>query len=187
MGHIAENRHIRRALFAAAEGAQNLTYIAPAALTGLDVEPAHVTASLSDGRALRARLAVAADGRGSPMREEMGIGTIGWSYPQWGIVATVEHEHPHNGTAYEHFLPAGPFAILPMTPASAARQRARMGKQVLAGLDRARHHRPAHDEARRRRNLTPRSRAASERIWARRKPPVRAGPIRSISIWRALM
>ena len=40
---------------------------------------------------------------------------IGWSYPQTGIVATVAHERPHNGVAYEHFLPAGPFAILPMT------------------------------------------------------------------------
>ena len=45
----------------------------------------------------------------------MGIGLIGWSYPQWGIVATVAHEKPHEGTAYEHFLPSGPFAILPMT------------------------------------------------------------------------
>ena len=120
MGHIAENRHIRRALFAAAEKARTLSYIAPAALTGLDVEPGHVTASLSDGASVRAQLAVAADGRESPMRTEMGIGTIGWSYPQWGIVATVEHEQPHNGTAYEHFLPSGPFAILPMTPASSS-------------------------------------------------------------------
>jgi 2-octaprenyl-6-methoxyphenol hydroxylase len=45
----------------------------------------------------------------------MGIGTVGWSYGQNGIVATVSHEKPHNGTAYEHFLPAGPFAILPLT------------------------------------------------------------------------
>jgi 2-octaprenyl-6-methoxyphenol hydroxylase len=49
------------------------------------------------------------------MREHMGLGVIGWSYPQWGIVATVHHERPHEGTAYEHFLPSGPFAILPMT------------------------------------------------------------------------
>ena len=118
MGQIAENRHIRRALFAAAESAKTLSYIAPAALTGLDVAAGHVTATLSDGATVRAQLCVAADGRGSPMREEMGIGTIGWSYPQWGIVATVEHEHPHNGTAYEHFLPSGPFAILPMTGTS---------------------------------------------------------------------
>jgi 2-octaprenyl-6-methoxyphenol hydroxylase len=45
----------------------------------------------------------------------MGIGLISWSYPQRGIVATVAHEKPHNGTAFEHFLPSGPFAILPMT------------------------------------------------------------------------
>src|SRR5207244_4006769 len=44
-----------------------------------------------------------------------GIGVVSWSYPQRGIVATVEHERPHNGVAYEHFLPSGPFAILPMT------------------------------------------------------------------------
>jgi 2-octaprenyl-6-methoxyphenol hydroxylase len=49
------------------------------------------------------------------MRELMGLQVIAWSYPQWGIVATVEHEKPHNGVAYEHFLPSGPFAILPMT------------------------------------------------------------------------
>jgi 2-octaprenyl-6-methoxyphenol hydroxylase len=49
------------------------------------------------------------------MREHMGIGVVGWDYPQTGIVATVEHEKPHNGVAYEHFLPSGPFAILPMT------------------------------------------------------------------------
>ena len=114
MGHIAENRHIRRALFAVSDETLHLSYIAPAALTGLAIEPSHVTAALSNGDSVRAPLAVAADGRGSPLREEMGIGTIGWSYPQWGIVATVEHEHRHNGTAYEHFLPSGPFAILPM-------------------------------------------------------------------------
>jgi 2-octaprenyl-6-methoxyphenol hydroxylase len=45
----------------------------------------------------------------------MGLQVISWSYPQMGIVATVEHEKPHNGVAYEHFLPSGPFAILPMT------------------------------------------------------------------------
>ena len=115
MGYIAENRHTRRALFAAAEGAENLAYIAPAALTGLDVQPGFLIAQLANGEACRAKLAVAADGRESRMREEMGIGVVGWSYPQSGIVATVEHERPHNGTAYEHFLPSGPFAILPMT------------------------------------------------------------------------
>ncbi|HEY5337748.1 MAG TPA: FAD-dependent monooxygenase [Rhizomicrobium sp.] len=115
MGAIAENRHIRGALFAALEAQPNITLIAPAALTALEETFGAIVASLSNGDTMRAQLAVAADGRDSPMRNEMGLGVIGWSYPQWGIVATVEHEKPHDGVAYEHFLPAGPFAILPMT------------------------------------------------------------------------
>src|SRR6202789_1026796 len=115
MGFIAENRHIRAALFAAVGRAKDVTFVSPAALVALDAGPHAIAAALSNGDKIRARLAVAADGRDSPMREEMGLKTIGWSYPQTGIVATVEHERPHNGTAYEHFLPSGPFAILPMT------------------------------------------------------------------------
>jgi 2-octaprenyl-6-methoxyphenol hydroxylase len=115
MGNIAENRFIRTALYAAATKSGNITLIAPAALTHLDVGATAITVSLSNGQKIAAQLAVAADGRESPMRDEMGIKVIGWSYPQTGIVATVEHERPHNGVAYEHFLPSGPFAILPMT------------------------------------------------------------------------
>jgi 2-octaprenyl-6-methoxyphenol hydroxylase len=120
LGHIAENRHIRAALFAGAETAPNLELISPAALSDLVADAHAITATLSNGETIAARLAVAADGRESAMRERMNIGVVGWSYPQTGIVATVEHEKPHNGVAYEHFLPAGPFAILPMTPASSS-------------------------------------------------------------------
>jgi len=70
---------------------------------------------LKDGEEISAALVIAADGRDSALRTQMGMQVIGWSYPQTGIVATVEHERPHNGVAYEHFLPSGPFAILPMT------------------------------------------------------------------------
>ncbi|MBY0431845.1 MAG: FAD-dependent monooxygenase, partial [Rhodospirillales bacterium] len=74
-----------------------------------------VTARLEDGRLVRARLAVAADGRGSPTRQGAGIGLTRWDYHQTGIVCTVAHEKPHRFIAQEHFLPAGPFAILPLT------------------------------------------------------------------------
>jgi 2-octaprenyl-6-methoxyphenol hydroxylase len=118
MGAIAENRHIRAALFAAVDRAKDVTFVSPAALAGLETQPHGIVATLSNGDEIRARLAVAADGRDSAMREAMGLRVIAWSYPQVGIVATVDHERPHNGTAYEHFLPSGPFAILPMTSAS---------------------------------------------------------------------
>lgn len=115
LGAIVENRHIRAALGARAQAEKNLTLIAPAAVRSVTIESGGVVASLSNGEEVRASLAIAADGRVSPLRAAQGIKTIGWSYAQTGIVATVEHERPHNGVAYEHFLPAGPFAILPMT------------------------------------------------------------------------
>jgi 2-octaprenyl-6-methoxyphenol hydroxylase len=67
-------------------------------------------------RRVEAALLVAADGARSRLREEAGIGWVGWTYPQSAIVATVAHERDHEGRAVEHFLPSGPFAILPLKP-----------------------------------------------------------------------
>jgi len=115
LGHIAENRHIRAALYRAVELASNLELMAPAVVTSVTMEEGRAVARLKDGEEISAALVIAADGRDSSLRTQMGVQIIGWSYPQTGIVATVEHEKPHNGVAYEHFFPSGPFAILPMT------------------------------------------------------------------------
>lgn len=69
----------------------------------------------ADGETVTARLLVGADGARSLVRDEAGIVTHGWNYDQSAIVTTVTHERDHNGRAEEHFLPAGPFAILPLT------------------------------------------------------------------------
>jgi 2-octaprenyl-6-methoxyphenol hydroxylase len=69
---------------------------------------------LADGTAISARLVVAADGAHSSIRRRAGIASHGWNYDQSAIVTTVAHERDHNGRAEEHFLPAGPFAILPL-------------------------------------------------------------------------
>ena len=66
------------------------------------------------GDVLRTRLLAAADGSQSRVREAAGIGTVGWDYDQAGIIATVSHEVSHEGRATQHFLPAGPLAILPL-------------------------------------------------------------------------
>jgi 2-octaprenyl-6-methoxyphenol hydroxylase len=115
LGHIAENRHIRAALYQCAGACANLEIKAPAAVKSLTVAAGSAVARLADGEEMSAALVVAADGRESPLRSQMGVQIIGWSYPQTGIVATIAHDKPHNGVAYEHFLPSGPFAILPMT------------------------------------------------------------------------
>lgn len=95
-----------------------------------------VTLGLSDGRRVRTRLAVAADGRPSPLRNLAGIKTIGWSYGQHGIVTTIGHELPHGGRAIQHFLPSGPFAILPLKGGHCSSlvwsEKAEIAKQMLA-------------------------------------------------------
>jgi 2-octaprenyl-6-methoxyphenol hydroxylase len=110
--HMIENGPMIAALLdkARAEGVGLL----PLAVTQIRHDPARVTAQLSDGAALSARLLVAADGARSAIREQAGIASVGWDYDQAGIVTTIAHERDHNGRAEEHFLPAGPFAILPL-------------------------------------------------------------------------
>jgi 2-octaprenyl-6-methoxyphenol hydroxylase len=85
-------------------------------VTGFEQQPAGLLIHLADGKEIAARLLVAADGVNSRLREMAGIKTVKWEYGQSGIVCTVGHERPHNGRAEEHFLPAGPFAILPLPP-----------------------------------------------------------------------
>jgi 2-octaprenyl-6-methoxyphenol hydroxylase len=48
------------------------------------------------------------------LRALASIQAVGWDYDQRGIVATIGHERDHEGRAEQHFLPAGPFAILPL-------------------------------------------------------------------------
>ena len=115
LGYIVENRHIRIALLKAAAEEKRLMLHSGLGAEKLDVTDADTTLTLSNGKTISARLAVAAEGRESPLREQQEIKTVGWEYGQVGIVTTVEHERSHKGVAYEHFLPTGPFAILPMT------------------------------------------------------------------------
>lgn len=88
--------------------------IAPDTVQGFSSGASDVEIRLGSGDIRRARLLVAADGVRSKLRELAGIGTVRWDYDQSGIVTTVRHERPHNGRAEEHFLPSGPFAILPL-------------------------------------------------------------------------
>ena len=114
LGWIVENAHIRRA-FAQAVASSDVIVFENTALADARFEARSTTLKLADGRTVDATLAIAADGRQSALRELAGIEVVRWSYPQTGIVCAVTHEAPHHGIAHEHFLPSGPFAILPMT------------------------------------------------------------------------
>jgi 2-octaprenyl-6-methoxyphenol hydroxylase len=111
--HMVENRHLIDALVNRAEAAG--VELRPTAVTAYDQGAGSIDVTLADGSRIAASLLVAADGARSKLRERAGIATHGWDYNQSGIVVTVGHERDHDGRAEEHFLPAGPFAILPLT------------------------------------------------------------------------
>ena len=111
--HMVENRRLIDALVVRAEAAG--VDLRATAVSSYDSRADGVDVTLADGSVIEASLLVAADGARSRLRERAGIATHGWDYDQSGIVVTVGHERDHHGRAEEHFLPAGPFAILPLT------------------------------------------------------------------------
>jgi 2-octaprenyl-6-methoxyphenol hydroxylase len=115
LGYIVENRVLRRVLLDRARTLPSLRLLGGRRVAGMHATATGAAIALADGGGLRARLVAAADGKDSPLRRAAGIRAIEWRYCQTGIVTTVAHERPHAGIAVEHFLPAGPFAILPMT------------------------------------------------------------------------
>lgn len=106
--HMVPNRALSAALLAALEA--EVTFVTPVEIVA--AEAGRLT--LGDGRMIEAPLVVAADGGMSALRRMAGIGTIEHDYRQSGIVTTIAHELPHEGVAYEHFRPHGPFASLPL-------------------------------------------------------------------------
>jgi 2-octaprenyl-6-methoxyphenol hydroxylase len=112
--HMVPNVAMVRALRGAAERL-GIAIRHGLSATGFQSASTRCTVSLSDGSTVETRLLVACDGVRSQLRDMAGIKTVTWDYGQSGIVATVAHERPHEGVAEEHFLPSGPFAILPLT------------------------------------------------------------------------
>jgi 2-octaprenyl-6-methoxyphenol hydroxylase len=110
--HMVENRDLLAALIAKARD-EGVT-LRPSAIMTYETGRARIAARLGDGATIAARVLVAADGARSRLRELAGIQTFGWGYGQSAIVTTVTHERAHLGRAEEHFLPGGPFAILPL-------------------------------------------------------------------------
>ena len=131
--HMVENRHLVDALVKKAK--ELGIELRAGAVSGFEHAANAVDVKLADGETMPARLLVAADGARSHIREQAGIATHGWNYDQSAIVTTVAHEREHQGRAEEHFLPAGPFAILPLTGKRASivwTETAREAKRIVA-------------------------------------------------------
>ena len=143
-GWMVEARSLRMAMNARLHALPALRVFAPAEAQ-VTRTPDGAVVQVSGGPRIACRLVVAAEGRNSPLREAAGIPVTRLPYGQTGIVCAIGHEKPHRGTALEHFLPAGPFAQLPMAPTDVAAnvsavvwtERTAMAQRLLA-LDDAR-------------------------------------------------
>ncbi len=122
LGIMLENRVLRQTLHATACACAHVTL---AYQNSADVSrtEAGVTASLTDGRTIRARLLVAAEGRNSPTRAAAGLKVAQWRYRHRAIISAITHSAPHDNVAHEIFYPAGPFALLPLLPDAAGTNR----------------------------------------------------------------
>ncbi|HJZ33443.1 MAG TPA: FAD-dependent monooxygenase [Hyphomicrobiaceae bacterium] len=110
---IIANDVLRQAVLAAVLAQPAIVARGGSALGDIAADGAGIAITAEPHR-LRARLLIAADGRASRLRQAAGIRIVRWDYPQTGIVTTVRHSRPHGGRALQHFLPSGPFAILPL-------------------------------------------------------------------------
>ena len=115
MGHMVEDRHLRRALHTALGQTEAIRHVTGTEVVGQAVDFGSVTVTLADGRSHAGTLLVGADGRSSGTAQRAGIKRQGWGYDQTAVVCAVEHERDHDGIAHQFFMPTGPLAILPLT------------------------------------------------------------------------
>ena len=73
--------------------------------------------TLEDGRKLKTRLLVGADGAQSMVRTSANIGVSSSDYNQRAVVAALATDR-RSDTAYQRFLPLGPLAMLPVSCSS---------------------------------------------------------------------
>jgi 2-octaprenyl-6-methoxyphenol hydroxylase len=114
MGHMVEDRHLRRALLDAVAANPLITQVSGETVTAQEITAQHAEVTLASGRTLRGRVLIGSDGRASGTALRARIKRRGWGYGQTALVCAIAHEKPHHGVAHQFFMPAGPLAILPL-------------------------------------------------------------------------
>jgi 2-octaprenylphenol hydroxylase len=115
LAYIIENSVMQAALVERLHHFTNIHYLCPVAIADIALAEDGATVTLKDGRSLRARLLVGADGADSQVRRAAGIEKQSLDLDQMGIVATVTTEQPHEQIARQRFLTTGPLAFLPLS------------------------------------------------------------------------
>ncbi|WP_136636186.1 FAD-dependent monooxygenase [Pseudooceanicola onchidii] len=114
MGHMVEDRYLRRALTEAMAESDLITVLGGETVVAQAVDDTGARVTLASGRTLTGALLIGCDGRRSGTAERAGIKRTGWDYGQTALVCAIDHEKPHGGVAHQYFMPPGPLAILPL-------------------------------------------------------------------------
>ncbi len=144
-GWIVDNHDLKSAMIERLAEIKCAIHKAPAAATSFDANDEGACVTMASGEELHAKILIGADGRKSALRtwmvERGYIETRNWNYRQNAVICMVAHEHPHDNVAVEHFMPAGPFAILPFTDDESGTHRSavvftehRSGRESWMGL-----------------------------------------------------
>jgi len=105
---------LRREMAAHLETLPNVTYKTGVGARTLFTRTAEARVGLSDSTRVSARLVIAADGRGSPMREAAGINVSTTRFGQKALAFAVTHETPHENVSTEIHRTGGPFTLVPL-------------------------------------------------------------------------
>ncbi len=114
LGWNIPNDALVNAAIAAADAAQNCELLLGVRVERISQETVGFAVHLDDGRAVRARLLVAADGQRSTLRGELGIGARRWAYPQAALTTAFAHSRPHADISTEFHRAGGPFTVVPL-------------------------------------------------------------------------
>jgi 2-octaprenyl-6-methoxyphenol hydroxylase len=119
LGFVVVNRVMGAALWRRLSAEPAITVLAPAKVQSMQLQQhgQSLECLLGDGttQLIEAKLAIAADGARSTLRQSAGIGASSWDYEQVALVSNVLSQHFHDHVAYERFTSAGPLALLPLT------------------------------------------------------------------------
>ena len=118
LGFVVVNRAMGAALWRRLEDS-SVRILAPAKVRGMQLVDGRQRIECDLGAqgsaSVAAKLAIAADGAQSALREAAGIGAQTWNYDQTALVTNVLTQRFHDHVAYERFTPSGPLALLPMS------------------------------------------------------------------------
>ncbi|MEO1911457.1 MAG: UbiH/UbiF family hydroxylase [Paracoccus sp. (in: a-proteobacteria)] len=105
---------LRRVISARLEQLQTVRFQPGTGTAGVVARDEGAIVTLTDGRRIRARLLIGADGRDSPVRQALGIGVRTLRYGQKALAFAVTHDQPHHNVSTEVHRSGGPFTLVPL-------------------------------------------------------------------------